>query len=195
MNPEQSSICCVHPIILAIPERARQLKPREKNRFLSEQARKSLRICGRKHGIQINDLKKNDKGAPIPFDGLYWSLTHKPEYVAGVLSPIPIGIDIEKIRSVADRMLDKIADPTEWNLSDGDRLTNFFRYWTAKEAVLKATGIGLSGLSSCKILTIDTKDRLSVRFFDITWQIEHFYFDRHIASITKDRFAIDWILQ
>ncbi|NJL59098.1 MAG: hypothetical protein HC887_05035, partial [Desulfobacteraceae bacterium] len=56
-----------------------------------------------------DNLPKNKLGAPLPINGCYWSLTHKPDYVGAVLSPTPIGIDIEKIRSISDMMFRKIA--------------------------------------------------------------------------------------
>ena len=43
------------------------------------------------------------------------------------------------------------------------RAAMFFRYWVAKEAVLKAQGIGLQALSQCEILLGADGDSAAVR--------------------------------
>ena len=57
-----------------------------------------------------------------------------------------MGIDIEQVRSVKDGVMAKIADEQEWALAGGKAPESFFRFWTAKEAVLKAMGVGFTGL-------------------------------------------------
>src|SRR5206468_5780573 len=41
---------------------------------------------------------------------------------------------------------------TIMQLTQGQRAARFFRYWVAKEAVLKAQSIGLRALSQCEVL-------------------------------------------
>jgi 4'-phosphopantetheinyl transferase len=182
----------IYPVILAVPDKEQQLKGREKVSFLSKHARKALEISAKKSRIQLTDLKKDEKGVPLPFNGHYWSLTHKSKYVAAVIASTPIGIDIEKIRSCSKALFRKTARDSEWKLSDTDPFILFYRYWTSKESVLKASGTGIRDLSKCRIIQIIDDNHLVIDYRNQEWLLEHFYFDRHIASIVKNNFHVEW---
>ncbi len=196
INNQQSTINnrVIYPVILAVPEKDRQLTGREKVAGLSRHARRALDISAQKSGIALIDLQKDEKGAPLPFNGHYWSLTHKLQYVAGVVAAGRIGIDIEKIRSCSEALFKKTADDSEWSLADTDRFTLFFRYWTSKECVLKAAGIGIRDLSKCRIVKVVDDDNLVVNYDGKLWQVEHTFFDGHIASIVKNGCDIQWTI-
>jgi 4'-phosphopantetheinyl transferase len=182
----------IYPVILAVPDKEQQLKGREKVSFLSKHARKALEISAKKSRLQLTDLKKDEKGVPLPFNGHYWSLTHKSKYVAAVIASTPIGIDIEKIRSCSKALFRKTARDSEWKLSDTDPFILFYRYWTSKESVLKASGTGIRDLSKCRIIQIIDDNHLVIDYRNQEWLLEHFYFDRHIASIVKNDFHVEW---
>ena len=185
----------IYPVILAVPDKEQQLKGREKVSFLSKHARKALEISAKKSRIQLPHLKKDEKGVPLPFNGHYWSLTHKSKYVAAVIASAPIGIDIEKIRSCSKALFKKTARDSEWKLSDTDPFILFYRYWTSKESVLKASGTGIRDLSKCRIIQIIDDNHLVIDYRNQEWLLEHFYFDEHIASIVKNDFHIEWTNQ
>lgn len=185
----------IYPVILAVPDKIQQLKGREKVSFLSKHARKALEISAKKSHVQLTSLKKDEKGVPLPFNGNYWSLSHKPKYVAGVIASTPIGIDIEKIRSCSKALFRKTARDSEWKLSDTDPFILFYRYWTSKESVLKASGTGIRDLSKCRIIRIINDNHLVIDYRNQKWLIEHFYFDEHIASVVKNDFHVEWINQ
>ena len=69
-----------------------------------------------------------------------------------------VGIDIERIRldveveKLSERFFSPSEHATIMQSTREQRAMKFFRYWVAKEAVLKAQGIGLEGLSQCEIL-------------------------------------------
>jgi 4'-phosphopantetheinyl transferase len=180
------------PVILAVPDEKQGLTGRNKVSFLSKHARKALEISAKKSHIQLRALTKDEKGVPLPFNGNYWSLTHKSKYVAGVIAPTPTGIDIEKIRSCSKALFRKTAHNHEWELSDTDPFTLFYRYWTSKESVLKASGTGIRDLSKCRIIRIIDNNHLIIEYRNQEWLIEHFYFDKHIASIIKNDFHVEW---
>lgn len=184
----------IYPVVLAVPDKKRELTGKEKVSFLSRHARRALEISAEKCGVQVNDLKKDENGAPLPFEGYYWSLTHKNEYVGGVTAPEKTGMDIEKIRPCSDALYRKTVHESEWSLSNADPMKLFFRYWTSKESVLKASGTGIRDLSKCRIIKIIDNDRLMVFYKNREWLVEHFYFDRHIASVIKNNFDIKWSL-
>jgi len=183
------------PVVLKVAHVTHSLTRRARVVELSRQARKAVAESARNAGSSICSLVKDEKGVPIPKDGLFWSLSHKPEYVAGVVAPQPVGIDLEKIRSVKSGMYAKVAHEGEWELVEASLPKSFFRFFTAKEAVLKATGIGLRGLKSCKVIKIDNDAHLTIDYQNQHWCIEHFYFENHMAAVVKNGLEISWILE
>lgn len=183
----------LYPVIIAVPDAVKALTPRNRVKFLSRYARRALERSAEKSSVRLGALEQDERNAPRPSNGTYWSVTHKNEYVGGVVSPSPIGIDIEKICPRAKSLFRKTADEAEWALADRT-LKTFFRYWTAKEAVLKAAGIGLRDLSKCRISRVTDRHHLNVEYDGNKWQIEHNFFDSHIAAIVKNDFVIEWTI-
>lgn len=77
-----------------------------------------------------------------------------------------IGVDLEFIRSdveiakLSERYFTHDEHTAIMQAGEVQRASRFFRYWVAKEALLKAQGIGLRGLSDCEIrLETDGDDR------------------------------------
>lgn len=189
---KKKTVC---PVILPVSPDGRMLTGRERVAYLSAHARRALEISAEKSGFKITSFLKDKSGIPQPTDGIYWSITHKPEYVAGVTARRKIGIDIEKIRTVSEGLFNKTASEPEWRLTDADdRLLRFFRYWTSKEAVIKAAGTGLKDLLKCRIVEVDDDLKLVIRYMDRDWTIEHFYFNQHIASVVRDSLNVRWCL-
>ena len=185
----------IFPVILSVPADKQALKGREKVRFLSRYARIAAERSAARAGIPLDELKKDETGIPLPSGGIYWSISHKPLYVTGVVSRKPIGIDIERVRPYTKGLEKKVADESEWALTPMDRSELLFRYWTAKEAVLKQTGIGLAGLSSCKIIANPARDCMTVRFRNQDFHVAHIAFDSHVAAVVKqDNTRIQWIM-
>ncbi len=69
-----------------------------------------------------------------------------------------VGVDLERIRLgvEVEKLSERYFAPSEhaliMQLTEEQRAPRFFRYWVAKEAVLKAQGIGLQALHQCEIL-------------------------------------------
>ena len=187
----------IYPVILAVPEEVGGFKPRDRVKFLSRHARLALKLSAQKSKIQLGELKQDETGAPLPFNDIYWSITHKPRYVGGVVAPTPIGIDIERIRECSRGLFAKTAGDREWNLADAERssLLTFFRYWTSKEALVKTSGSGLKDLLKCQVTRVIDDWHIQIRYTDREWLIEHFYFDQHVSSITQDTYQIEWTLE
>ena len=189
---EQHQTDCMYPVIFSVPEDAGPLKGRERVKLLSRYARKALEASAQKTGIKLGKLLKDPDGVPLPFNGCYWSLTHKPEYVGAVVASKPTGIDIERIKDVSAAMIRKIAIRSEWLLSETGPQSDFFRFWTAKEAVLKAVGVGMKGLSKCRIRRIIDQRHMVTDYEGKSFAIEHFRFDGHIAAVVKNGFRVEW---
>jgi 4'-phosphopantetheinyl transferase len=183
----------IHPVIMAVPESDLGLKGREKVAALGRRARQALTQSARFSGVRLGSLEKDGHGAPLPSNGTHWSLTHKERYVAAVTAPHSVGIDIEKIRPVRAGMHQRLAGDGEWALAPEADQALFFRYWTAKEAVLKAVGKGLTGLSRCRVTAIPDADHLILAYEDSQWTVAHFWGTKeHIVTVTANRTAIQW---
>ncbi len=184
----------VYPVILSVPEAARALPPRERVKYLSRHAREALKRSTQLCGVALGPLEKDSRGAPIPFDGTHWSLTHTRGFVGGVASPAAVGLDIEAIRPNVKELFPKVADRNEWALAtDADPVHVFFRYWTAKEAVLKTGGMGLSDLSRCRIAAVVDSRHLLVDYGGEPWPVEHCFFADHMASIANRGLRVEWV--
>ncbi len=99
------------------------------------------------------DFTTNDYGKPAlsTAGGLQFNLSHcRDRVLIGLTRRLPIGVDLERIRPLPNRYALAThccsADELNWlagrSASDQDR--DFFRIWTAKEAVLKTLGTGLA---------------------------------------------------
>ncbi|MFP4532330.1 MAG: 4'-phosphopantetheinyl transferase family protein [Desulfobacterales bacterium] len=183
----------LYPVIRAVPTAGRNLSGKAQVDFLRTYARQAVAYSAKLQGLSIRSFDTDPSGAPIPVDGIYWSLSHKPGYVAGVAAKHPTGIDVEKIRPVDTRLIAKVIDESERKLLDADPNFLFFRFWTAKEVVLKRTGVGLSGLSRCRVREVVDDHRLVVVYEKIGFTVVQTFFDDYIAAVLKiEDEVIDW---
>ncbi len=89
--------------------------------------------CGAQHGRPR-----------LPGSGLHVSVTHSGDVVAVALTSAgPVGVDVEAVRPIDYAAIaDSVCTPAERNAVRAE--ADFYVFWTRKEAVLKATGEGLS---------------------------------------------------
>ncbi|MEH1925092.1 4'-phosphopantetheinyl transferase HetI [Nostoc sp.] len=144
--------------------------PKHRQHFIA--GRGSLRtILGRYLGIKPSQVQFNyqHRGKPVLADtfadsGLAFNLSHSQELgLCAVNCTRPIGVDLEYIRPMSD--LEALAKrfflPREYemlrSLSPNQQQEVFFRYWTCKEAYLKATGDGLSQLEQIEVSLTPTE--------------------------------------
>lgn len=184
---------CLHPVILPLSPEEGRLRGRAGVQARSRRAREALALSCGASGVSAGPFVKDERDAPLPFNGTYWSLSHKPRYVAAVVGPKAIGIDLEEIAPRNERLRAYVASESEWALADRSWET-FFRFWTAKEAVLKAAGVGLAHLKKARIHSILDADNLIVEYGSRLWPVRHFRFKDHIVSLTHDGDDIRWSL-
>jgi len=97
-------------------------------------------------GISCREVYFNDYGRPCLDHTLDFNISHSNDFVVCAVSEEgKVGIDIEKIRPMEAERFQKYFSRDEIReiASAEDKDEQFFRYWTLKEAVLKAEGIGI----------------------------------------------------
>jgi 4'-phosphopantetheinyl transferase len=185
----------LYPVILKVPEKIKSLKGKDKVVGLSMFARESAKSSGLKSRLYVDRFEKDDIGIPRPSNGVYWSVSHKLDFVAGVVSTKNIGIDLEQIKCVSDSLFKRIVDShEESHFRHQDKGIVFFRAFTTKEAVLKKTTHGLKGLAKVKIINIIDDKNLVAQYADKKYLVENFYFDGYLASVTKDDNDVQWTI-
>jgi 4'-phosphopantetheinyl transferase len=91
--------------------------------------------CGEQHG------------KPVLPGGPGFSLSHAGDLVGVAVRPDgAVGLDVEQVRSLTDiaAMAEHVHSPAELARDGAPDQETFFRAWTRKEALLKATGEGLA---------------------------------------------------
>ncbi len=91
---------------------------------------------------------------------LYFNLSHSGDYcLCAVALDREVGVDIEMVRRDVEclRLAERFFTPREYDdlrqAPEEGRHARFYRYWTCKEAYLKARGLGLSsGLERIEII-------------------------------------------
>ncbi|AFZ24736.1 phosphopantetheinyl transferase [Cylindrospermum stagnale PCC 7417] len=143
--------------------------PKHRQRFIA--GRGSLRaILGRYLGIEPAKVQFDyqPRGKPMLAEifansGLFFNLSHSENLGLCGVSCGQIGVDIEYIRPVSDieSLAKRFFLPREYDLLHA--LTAnlqpevFFRYWTCKEAYLKATGDGIAQLEQIEVSLTPTE--------------------------------------
>jgi len=183
------------PVILQVAEAGHKLSGREKVSRLSRISREALRLSAEKSGVTLGELRKDENDVPYPFDGNYWSLAHKPKYVAAVISKERVGIDIEEIKPRQESIFSLVASDQEWDLGKEESWYTFFRYWTAKEATLKAIGIGIGGLKACRVVSVPDENHVVLDYGEHLYRVEQLHHKNHIISVLKDNSEIEWTIE
>jgi len=100
---------------------------------------------------------EHGKPALPPEYGLFFNITHSQDFVLFAFAKAPVGIDVEFTSRKVDfepvmRRFFSEKEREDWRRNSVPSAAEaFFRGWTRKEAFLKATGEGISGLGQTEI--------------------------------------------
>ena len=119
----------------------------------------------------------NEHGAPYLAIGPYFSISHCKQGIAVAVSETPIGIDIESIRPLNDRLVRKTMNSEEQYqiAASFNPEIEFIRLWTRKEAYVKMIGTGIIS---------EIQDILS-GVHDVQWEELVNFDNRFICTICK----------
>lgn len=181
----------LEPVLLAIPLSDPARSPQQTQRQ-RDYSRLALRECAKSCGAPLEGWEKDRNQAPVRLGKFYWSVSHKRQWTAAVIADRPVGIDVEKISPRRTTLYEALACDSEWDLTGGRSWNAFFRVWTAKEATLKANGVGITGFSDCKVRVVEDRHHMTLEFGGHTWPIEHHYHDGHVAAVTCVGTDVQW---
>lgn len=123
--------------ILKIDENSEKLL----QKFACEEVRKEklVSLFYKEQFVPNYSIDKN--GKPIS-PNLHFNISHSKGMVAFVMNKSrPIGVDIEEIRPVEDKLKRYVSTEEEYQQIDSDE--SFFKIWTSKESLVKCVGIGI----------------------------------------------------
>ncbi len=183
----------LHPVVMPVAGDEDTLSGEESAARLSRLARQALRVSADRSGVGLGEMLKDEEGRPCPDSGSYWSVSHKPFCVTAVVSGDRVGIDVEEIKPRTEPLFSRVAGDEEWGLADRSWDT-FYRYWTAKEAALKAIGIGIGGLKACRVAALPDESHVVLDYRGDSLLVEHLRYGNHIVSVVKGANAIKWVV-
>lgn len=95
------------------------------------------------------EMRFGEFGKPYFENGPHFGLSHSGEQAMCVLSPVPVGCDVERVRPVNPKIAERFFTLDEAAAlaaapSDAAREEAFFRTWVLKESYIKLSGRGMS---------------------------------------------------
>ncbi|MBW4600747.1 MAG: 4'-phosphopantetheinyl transferase superfamily protein [Calothrix sp. FI2-JRJ7] len=189
--------------VLSSDEITRALRFRfEKDRQRFIAGRGILRkILGRYLGVDAQAVKfaYEPRGKPLlaetfALHNISFNLSHSEDLALCVVSSIQnVGVDLEFIRAIDDveSFAKRFFTDNEYKgiklLAVGQQQKMFFRYWTCKEAYLKATGVGIGELEmievsltpDCARIVIDQTNQM-----DKQWSLIEVVLDNNYVAAT-----------
>ncbi|MCM1545475.1 MAG: 4'-phosphopantetheinyl transferase superfamily protein [Clostridiales bacterium] len=79
--------------------------------------------------------------------GVFYNLSHSGDLTVVALADSEVGVDVQQVKPVDMRLAKRFFTDAEWRQTEdaGDGAAElFYRFWTVKEAYLKALGTGLN---------------------------------------------------
>ena len=114
--------------------------------------------CQCRYGcLELPEMVTGPHGRPAFSDSFLpdFSISHSGDWLWLAVGEPSLGLDVEqhKQRRNLGKLMEHVLSPLElaWVSSQDDELSAFYRLWTLREAVLKASGRGLAGLSQLQL--------------------------------------------
>lgn len=123
---------------------SQEMVEREINKFLKINILKYA--LSTQYQIECKELEfyKNENGKPFfkNIEEIFFNISHSENMFACAVSKKRVGIDVQKIKAVNEYVYGKVCTSEEINsiFKASDSKAEFVRFWTKKEAYIKAIG-------------------------------------------------------
>ena len=156
---------------------------KDKNRFIICRAVLKF-LLAKQTGLDINKIvldKHSNKKPYLPsHPSVFFNLTHAGEYAIIAIARDPIGVDIEHVNKDFNynEIIPSVLKNPEIDevVNSNDKHRTFYKLWTRKEAIVKATGKGIDDTFS-KIPSLDGYHKISSDLLSDIKKIQVFSFE------------------
>ena len=150
---------------------------------------KALLIDGLKYlGLKqyyLKDIKLTKFKKPYLDDSFDFNISHSGEFiVCAICLTGKVGVDIEEIKPVLPEEFKMYFSNNEWDtiIQSNNSIVTFYKYWTQKEAFLKAIGMGLN-IPIKEVEIFDNK----ITWKNTEWLLHELKLDkRYIAHLSSN---------
>jgi hypothetical protein len=176
----------LRPCIAHLP---RNLRGREGVQAARKLARLSLERCASRLGLEAQALSfpRDAERAPQPMDHAgqrwHWSTTNTKGLVAGLLGPTPLAVDAEWLGRPRQAALAAYLPGAEVRALGLPAGHAELALWSAKEAVIKLTGIGMAAMGRTALKEVLGQERLLFSLDGRTYQVLQNWQPEHVISV------------
>lgn len=102
----------------------------------------------------------------LNYPDVHFNISHSGEYVACAVADSPVGVDIQKIGEYSLEVARRVCNEQELKQIEdsSDKASEFIKFWTQKEAILKMYGIGIAEFEIKNCLNNQTVK--NIKFYD-----------------------------
>jgi len=180
----------LHPVLARLERGSRGRRGVDEARRLGRAALEVSSRLARRPPVVGDAFPRDAERAPLAArtNGTtwHWSTTNTTGLAAAVVAPVRVGIDAEWLdRPRIEAPLDYFEE-TERALLGLDERCGVLALWSAKEAVLKLTGIGMAGMGRVRLLAAPTGNRLSLAFDGEAYEVVLLWEGEHVIALAAD---------
>ena len=177
----------LHPVVAFLD---RELRGRDRIQAARRSGAIALMRSAERAGAPFagapTEFPTDDDGVPQPLEGWFWSLAHTRGLVCGMVATAPVGIDVEWLeRRRWKHTRDYFVEyaPDELVEIGGDDAASVLSLWTAKEAVLKRAGIGLSDLARCPVVARVGEHEFLIQHRGQDVHVRRIFFGQYVLAV------------
>lgn len=178
----------LHPVAAFGPM---DLRGRDKVRSGRELGRAALLRSARLMRLELDaeedPFERDPERAPLAFERAgrtwCWSTTNTTGLSCAVVAPTRVGIDAEWLGRPRLGAALRYLPANELGAMGLEARRAAFALWSAKEAVLKLTGLGMAGMGRTRLVRAPGPGRATLELDDDLWQVRQLWEAEHVISI------------
>ena len=186
----------LHPVLARIPRGLRGKKGVEAGRQLGRAALEySTRQAKRPEELSrgTDPYPRDEERAPLPSHPArpgeptwHWSTTNTTGLAAAIVAPCRVGIDAEWLDRPRIEAALEYFDAAERERLGLDERRGVLALWSAKEALLKLTGDGMSGMGRARLVDVLAPDRLRLALDGSEHEVALLFEGEHVLALAAD---------